>query len=47
MSHPRVLEGTMSDSTVGHGYDYWQDDEAFQLESYKRVENYWPVTAGV
>jgi acetyl esterase/lipase len=47
MSHPRVLEGTMSESTVGHGYDYWQDDEAFQLESYKRVENYWPVTAGV
>jgi acetyl esterase/lipase len=27
---------------VGHGYDYWQENESFQITCFKLVDKYWP-----
>jgi hypothetical protein len=34
------VEGKVS-TEVGHGYDYWQDKEPFQLECFKFVNKHW------
>lgn len=45
-SHPEVLNGKKENpNVVGHGYDYWQDDEPFQVKCYGRVSKYWPSPA--
>jgi acetyl esterase/lipase len=35
------VKGRYSDK-VGHGYDYWQEDEPFQVTCFKLVDKYWP-----
>jgi hypothetical protein len=35
--HPALPKKT----DLGHGYDYWQTDEPFQIECYGRVSRYW------
>jgi acetyl esterase/lipase len=42
LQEPDGMKGEEPSKAVGHGYDYWQENEAFQIECFKFVSRFWP-----
>jgi acetyl esterase/lipase len=42
LQEPDGVKGREPSKAVGHGYDYWQENELFQTESFGFVSRFWP-----
>jgi acetyl esterase/lipase len=45
LEEPDGIKGKEPSKAVGHGYDYWQENEPFQLECFKFVSEFWPESS--